>query len=99
MEGDKVHLESRLIPIGCTVEWLHNGRPVDTGSRFGVVNDFGFVALDINGVRPQDNGTYSCVARNELGEAVATCSVLVKGTYQMSAQQVLKRKAIVTWPV
>lgn len=90
IEGGKVHLESRLIPVGCKVEWLHNDVPVDTGSRFGVTNDFGFVALDIGGVRPEDSGTYTCRASNELGQAVATCSVLVRGTYMPTAFQVLQ---------
>jgi titin len=93
-EGEKVHLESRLIPVGCKVEWFHNNRPVDTGSRFGVTNDFGFVAMDINSVRPEDSGTYVCRAKNELGEAVATCSVIVKGTYIPTAEEVLRKNAI-----
>ncbi|XP_055338080.1 LOW QUALITY PROTEIN: titin-like [Paramacrobiotus metropolitanus] len=82
-EGDKLHLESRLIPVGCKVEWFHNERPIDVGSRFGVTNDFGFVALDIADIRPEDAGTYTCRATNELGQAVATCSVLVRGTKSM----------------
>lgn len=49
-----------------------------TGSRFQTTHDFGYVALDIQYVRPDDNGVYMCRATNELGEAVTTASMKVQ---------------------
>ena len=49
-----------------------------SGSRFKPTHDFGYVALDIAGLRPEDEGVYSCRARNDLGEAVTTASVRIR---------------------
>ena len=79
-EGQNIHLEARLEPIGdpsMRVEWFFNGRPLTIGSRFKTYNDFGFIALDIMGVTPQDQGQYTCRARNKVGEAVTQATVQV----------------------
>ena len=49
------------------------------GSRINVVNDFGHIALTINGLRESDTGIYECKAKNNIGEAVTTASITVKG--------------------
>lgn len=54
------------------------------GSRFQTTHDFGYVALDIQYVRPDDNGVYMCRASNELGEAVTTASVKVQSKYLLN---------------
>jgi hypothetical protein len=59
------------------VDWFVNGRPVKTGHRFRPSYEFDYVALDILGVYPEDSGVYTCQARNQLGEAVTSCSVRV----------------------
>ncbi len=48
------------------------------GSRFQTTNDFGYVALDIQYVQPEDSGTYMVHATNELGEAITTATMRVK---------------------
>ena len=80
VEGQNIHLEARLEPIGdptIKVEWLCNGRPLTIGSRFKTYNDFGFIALDIVGVNMQDAGSYICRATNALGMAETSASVKV----------------------
>ncbi|XP_046465810.1 titin isoform X2 [Neodiprion pinetum] len=80
VELTNVHLECRLQPVGDStmrVEWFVNGRPVTTGHRFRPSYEFDYVALDILGVYPEDSGVYTCQARNQLGEAVTSCSVRV----------------------
>ena len=50
VEGKAVHLEARLAPASdphMAVEWLKDGAPLHNASRFRVLHDFGFVALDI----------------------------------------------------
>lgn len=74
IEGDRVHFECQLTPVGdptLTVEWLKNGEPLLQGSRFVEIFDFGFVALDIKHVYPEDSGRYTIRAKNAFGEAIA----------------------------
>ena len=80
MEGQNIHLEARLEPIGdpnMKVEWFFNGRALTIGSRFRTYNDFGFIALDIVGVTANDQGTYVCRANNVLGQAETNAQVEV----------------------
>ena len=41
--------------------------------------DFDFVALDLLSVYPEDSGTYTCTARNALGEATTSATVKIAG--------------------
>merc|ERR1711990_659557 len=77
-EGQPGHLECRLIPIGdpsMKVEWFFNGKPIDIAHRFRMTYDFGYVALDMLYVYPEDSGEYRCVATNANGQAVTSCTV------------------------
>jgi hypothetical protein len=47
------------------------------GSRFTETNNFGFVALDILYCYPEDSGTYTCRAKNIIGEAVTSANLVV----------------------
>uniref|UniRef100_A0A1B6CYN2 Ig-like domain-containing protein n=1 Tax=Clastoptera arizonana TaxID=38151 RepID=A0A1B6CYN2_9HEMI len=90
VEGTNIHLECRLQPVGdasMRVEWLVNGKPVKTGHRFRPAYDFDYVALDLLSVYPVDSGVYTCQARNQLGEAVTSCSVKVIGRFAVTAAQ------------
>lgn len=80
IEGTNIHLECRLQPIGdpsMRVEWFVNGKPIKTGHRFRPAHEFDYVALDLLGVYASDSGVYTCQARNQLGEAVTSCSVRI----------------------
>uniref|UniRef100_A0A158P8T2 Titin n=1 Tax=Angiostrongylus cantonensis TaxID=6313 RepID=A0A158P8T2_ANGCA len=80
MENDPVHFEARLQPandVKMTVEWYHNGAPLPAAHRFRPMFDFGYVALDIMYAYPEDSGTYTLVARNELGEAQCSLELFV----------------------
>jgi hypothetical protein len=71
-EGQSVHMECVLQPIDdatIVIEWLHNGRPILMGSRIRTMHDFGYVAMEIYHVHPEDIGTYTCRATNALGTA------------------------------
>lgn len=70
-EGESVHLECQLIPnddADMRVDWYHNGKPLITGHRFKATHNFGFVALDILHVTPEDSGEYVAVAINDYGQ-------------------------------
>lgn len=53
-------------------------------SRVTLTHDFGFVALDLAYVKPEDSGTYTCKATNELGQAVCSATLAVRGMYIIS---------------
>ncbi|MFH4985072.1 hypothetical protein AB6A40_011781 [Gnathostoma spinigerum] len=55
----------------------HNGAPLAAASRFRPMFDFGYVALDILYARPEDSGTYTLVAKNELGQVESTLELFV----------------------
>lgn len=42
------------------------------------MHDFGYVALNLKYVYPEDSGTYTCRAINELGEAVTSATLNVQ---------------------
>ncbi|CAI5453407.1 unnamed protein product [Caenorhabditis angaria] len=80
MENEPVHFEARIQPandVKMTVEWYHNGKPLPAAHRFRPMFDFGYVALDLLYAYPEDSGTYTLVARNELGEAQSSVELLV----------------------
>nr|CAD2187171.1 unnamed protein product [Meloidogyne enterolobii] len=75
-----VHFECRVQPandVRMNVHWLFNGQPLVAAHRFKPMFDFGYIALDILYAYPEDSGTYTCVARNELGEAQSSVELLV----------------------
>lgn len=99
MEGQNIHLEARLEPIGdptMKVEWFCNGAPLTIGSRFRTYNDFGFIALDIVGVTVHDQGTYVCRATNALGyaetnvvvEVVVKTNIVTESEHEAAMQQI-----------
>ncbi|KAL3105626.1 hypothetical protein niasHT_021729 [Heterodera trifolii] len=76
-----VHFECRVQPandVKMAVHWLFNGQPLFAAHRFRPMFDFGYVALDILYAYPEDSGTYTCVAQNELGEAQTSVELSVK---------------------
>ena len=98
-EGQNIHLEARLEPIGdpsMRVEWFFNGRPLTIGARFKTYNDFGFIALDIMSVTPQDQGQYTCRAKNKMGETstqatvqvIARSNVITETEHETAMQQI-----------
>lgn len=80
-EGDSLHLECCLAPVDdpdLKTEWLFNGRPLVTGSRFHTIDDFGFIVLDIDWLFPRDTGEYICRATNKHGTDMTRTVLLVK---------------------
>lgn len=41
------------------------------------MHDFGYVALNMKYVNPEDSGTYTCRAVNDLGQAVTSATLIV----------------------
>lgn len=52
-----------------------------TANRLTTMHDFGYVALNMKYVNPEDSGTYTCRAVNDLGEAVTSATLFVQCKY------------------
>lgn len=52
-----------------------------TGSRINVIYNFGYVALNIMHLRPEDSGTYTVRATNKAGECQCQASIQVISEY------------------
>ena len=51
-------------------------------NRIQTYHDFGYVAIDILSVRPEDSGTYTVVAKNTLGEANLSAHMEVESKFE-----------------
>jgi hypothetical protein len=75
-------MEGRIEPIhdpSMRVEWYHNGKILQSASRFHTTFDFGYVALDIHSVYEEDSGVYTCRVFNNLGEATSSITFKIEG--------------------
>ena len=91
-EGQTAHFEAQIEPIhdpNLRVEFYHNGKPLQSASRFHITFDFGYVALDVGHVVPEDAGEYSVKAINNLGQCVSSVSlkVIPKGSIIYDTQR------------
>jgi titin len=80
-EGGPVHFDCRVEPANdpsLRIEWYHNGRSFATGSRVHMLNDFGFIALDMDYAYARDSGIYECRATNKWGSASTIAKVTCK---------------------
>ncbi|XP_075588793.1 LOW QUALITY PROTEIN: titin-like [Dermatophagoides farinae] len=80
-EGDSVCLELTAEPVNDStmiIEWSHDGVPIKTGHRFVVIHEFGYIALRILYVYPEDSGTYTVRISNASGEVIQTSNIIVK---------------------
>lgn len=50
-----------------TVQWLFNGKPIETGINFGIYQENGEHVLTIDNPTEFDSGCYECVATNKFG--------------------------------
>lgn len=50
----------------------------NAANRLTTMHDFGYVALNMKFVNPEDSGTYTCRAINELGQAVTSAQLVVQ---------------------
>ena len=81
MEGQCAHFEARIEPLGdpnIKVDWLLNGKPLPVGHRYKTYCDFGFVALDILNVVPEDSGRIEAIAQNQNGLTTISTELRVK---------------------
>ncbi|CAJ0920993.1 unnamed protein product, partial [Mesorhabditis belari] len=77
-EGDNIYIEAQVTPTDdntLTYEWLLNGNPLMKAHRYVLSQDFGYAALNILYVYPEDSGEYTLVVRNAAGEARSSMNI------------------------
>lgn len=82
LEGDHLHLESKLIPLNdpsMKVEFFFNNQLLSVGHRFKTFYEFGIVAVDILSLIPEDSGVLSVRAINNYGEDLVSKRITVRG--------------------
>jgi len=86
------HLQSSLskdgepVTLECTITgdatfdvvWLHNEKEIKPSKDFNYSSKGNTYALEISEVFPEDEGTYTCEAFNDIGECFTTCSLYVE---------------------
>jgi len=78
-DGDAVRLE-------CTVGgaerfdvvWLHNEKEIKPSKDFEYKSSGNTYTLEITEIFPEDAGTYTCEAFNDIGECFTTCTLIVE---------------------
>ncbi|KAK3083422.1 hypothetical protein FSP39_022269 [Pinctada imbricata] len=88
-ENQAAHFECKLLPLGdpnMKVEWFRNDEPLQYGHRFKPSHDFGFVALDILYMYPEDSGIYECRATNLYGTDTTVATVKCRGRKSIIAE-------------
>lgn len=81
-EGQTAHFEAQVEPLhdpNLRIEFYHNGKPLPSASRFHITFDFGYLALDIGHIVPEDAGQYTAKAINALGHCTSSISIHVQG--------------------
>lgn len=91
-EGQTAHFECQVEPVhdpNLRIEFYHNGKALQSASRFHITFDFGYVSLDIQHCVPEDAGEYSVKAINALGHCTSAISMTVtaKGSIIMESQR------------
>jgi len=80
-ELSTAHIEGRIEPYpddSMKITWSKDGQPLMVGSRFKTLYDFGFAALDVLQLVPEDAGTYTCTAKNNYGQAQSSFQINVR---------------------
>ncbi|KPU74929.1 uncharacterized protein Dana_GF19006, isoform G [Drosophila ananassae] len=77
-DGDAVTLACRIIGAEhFDVVWLHNNKEIKPSKDFQYSKEANIYRLQIAEIFPEDGGTYTCEAFNDVGESFSSCTINV----------------------
>jgi len=82
LEGQPAHFEAHVRPTNdphLKIIWFHNGQQLMSGSRMTMSHDFGLIVLNISGCIAEDNGIYTCIAKNDAGQTETSGELICQG--------------------
>ena len=83
--GDVILMQCAVMKgdIPLQIEWMFEGRPIDSSQTDVIVSDYGKRAkqLSIEAVAARHAGEYTCVASNNAGSTSRSAILAVNGTY------------------
>lgn len=59
------------------IRWLKDGNPIEKGPRIRILANEGILTLEIPNALPIDSGEYTCLIRNQNGEASTSAIVTI----------------------
>ncbi|XP_018789320.1 PREDICTED: twitchin isoform X17 [Bactrocera latifrons] len=100
-DGEMVTLACRIIGAEhFDVVWLHNNKEIKPSKDFQYTNEANIYKLQIAEIFPEDGGTYTCEAFNDVGESFSTCTINVLVPGEEPKQPIfIKFPSSVTVPV
>lgn len=77
-DGESVTLACRITGAEVfDVVWLHDNKEIKPSKDFDYSNEANIYKLTIAEIFPEDSGTYTCEAFNDVGESFSTCTINV----------------------
>uniref|UniRef100_S4RBA9 Ig-like domain-containing protein n=1 Tax=Petromyzon marinus TaxID=7757 RepID=S4RBA9_PETMA len=96
-QGKEVRLDVRVTGIpAATVKFFREGAEIHSSQDFRLVQDGDLYSLIIAEAYPQDSGTYSVTASNNVGRATSSAQLLVTGEEAGEVIPAKKTKTIVS---
>lgn len=83
-DGERIELRVRFRGFPAPrIRWYHEGKEIMNSADFQITIDFsrGESTLVIVEVFPEDQGEYTCTAKNKYGETITTCRLNVVCKY------------------
>lgn len=84
--ASRVVKDGEPVKLSCTITgdarfdvvWLHNEKEIKSSKDFLYTNSGNTHYLEIQEIFPEDSGTYTCEAFNDVGECFSTCTLIVE---------------------
>ncbi|XP_058059990.1 plectin-like [Anopheles bellator] len=83
--GSNLLLVCSFWGVNCAVEWVHNFVKIGNSAKYRVSRHQGMSLLEIYDITHHEAGMYKCVVRNDCGEDVTNCCILVLDHIRLSS--------------
>ncbi|XP_038607409.1 myosin light chain kinase, smooth muscle [Tachyglossus aculeatus] len=93
-EGERLELRCRVsADPPATITWALDGKTLKSTKFIVLATDGPLCSVTIEKALPEDQGQYTCVAKNAAGQAECSCCVTIKGAPASAQPKVLEMKA------